>query len=188
MAKNSRVVVYMGCSLDGFIAGPDNDLSWLSQDHGREGDLAADPGYVSFEDFMGRTGAMLMGRTTYDTVAGMGVWPYADTPVIVATTRALESDQKTVTASRGDITALVDEAKTAAGDKDVYLDGGALVRQALDAGLVDEMIITFVPIAVGAGIRLFDGLREHQRFQFSARAASGGGLLQVSARVVPAKT
>ena len=78
-----RIRVYMGCSLDGAIAGPNHELSFL---HGH----ATTPGNaLHFEDFMAQVGAMVMGRSTYDMVEGMGVWPYGDIPVLVATHRPL---------------------------------------------------------------------------------------------------
>lgn len=183
-STTSRVRVYMACSLDGFIAGPENDLSWLHADHSASGDLEPAPDALHFEEFMSQVGALLMGRTTYDVVEGLGQWIYGETPVLVATTRALEPIAPTVQARSGDIRALVDAAKSAAGEKDVYLDGGDLIRQALDAGLVDEITATLVPILLGEGTRLFDGLVQRHRLQFVSSVAYGGGLLQVTAKVL----
>ena len=75
----SKVRVFIASSLDGFIAGPDGELDWLS---GREG--VED----TFTPFFQEIGAMLMGRRTYDVVNGFdGAWPYGQTPVLVATTQ-----------------------------------------------------------------------------------------------------
>lgn len=182
MAKTSRVRIYLGCSIDGCIAGPDDDLTWL---HGDSADTDAPPppsDALDFATFMGQVGSMLMGRRTFDVVAGMGVWPYGATPVLVATRRPLASAHPTVRSIAGDITALVAEARAAAGDKDVYLDGGALARQALDAGLVDEMVLTYVPIVLGDGVRLFDGLTERSHWTFAGHTRMGHGMLQVTLR------
>jgi dihydrofolate reductase len=154
MSDTSRVRVYMACSLDGYIAGPDDDLSWLAPPPG-----APEPtGGLGFEAFMAQVGAMLMGRRTHDVVAAMGVWPYGDIPVLVTTRRPLTPAAPTVRAQAGDIADLIAAARQAAGERDVYLDGGDLIRQALDAGLVDELVITVVPVLLAGGIRLFDGL------------------------------
>jgi len=65
----------------------------------------------------------------------------------------------------------------------VYLDGGDLVRQALNAGLVDEITTTFIPVLLGQGVRLFDDLASSTKLQFVAHRAHEGGLLQVTVRV-----
>ena len=181
MSTSSRVRVYIACSFDGFIAGPDDDISWLHPEDAAP-DASAEPtDALEFEPFMAQVGAMLMGRRTYDVVAAMGQWFYGDVPVLVPTHRDLEPAADTVRAVSGDIQALIEEAKTAAGDKDVYLDGGDLIRQALDAGLVDELVITFVPILLAGGTRLFDGLVERQKLEFVSHHTYGS-MMQVCAR------
>ena len=185
MASSPKVLVYLACSLDGFIAGPDNDLEWLHAP-GPAPDAPAPPSdALGFEALMAQTGAMLMGRHTHDVVAGFGAWPYGDCPVLVSTHRPLTPAHPTVRAVSGDIVSLIAEAKAAAGPKDVYLDGGALVRQALDAGLVDELILTFVPILLTAGVSLFTGLTTRRRLQFTAQHPMANGMLQVRATVLP---
>ena len=176
-----RVRVYIACSVDGFIAGPGNDLSWLPQG---PDDLTGptDPRAVQYEAFMADVGAMLMGRGTYDVVAGFdGPWPYGDTPVVVATSRPLDPLAPTVHAASGDITRLVGRARELAAGRDVYLDGGNLIRQALDAELVDELIITMVPVVLGAGHALFAGVDGRHTLTFDAHYDMGG-MVQLVAR------
>jgi len=180
-----RVRVYLACSLDGFIAGEGNTLDWLAPP---EGDPEDDGSGLDFPTFMSQVGAMLMGRTTHDVVAGMGVgWPYGDMPVLVATTRALDPLVPSVRAVSGDIRSMLDQALEAAGpDGDVYLDGGALVRSALDAGLVDELVLTLIPIALGKGVPLFQGIAERQRFTFGEPVKFAGSMVQLVATPVKA--
>ncbi len=184
-AMSSRVRVYMACSMDGFIAGPDNDLDWLQADHTAPGDLKPDPEALGFEDFMAQVGAMLMGRTTYDVVEGFGAWPYGDTPVVVATRRSLNPVSPTIETAAGDIKQLIDRARSLAQGKDIYLDGGTLIRQALDEALVDELTITMVPLLLGDGIRLFDGLTTRSSLQFVSHRMYVGGMLQLTLRPRP---
>lgn len=151
-----RIRVFIATSLDGFIAGPSDELDWLPEHE--EGEVED-----TFTPFFAQVGAMLMGRRTYDVVMGMDVpWPYGETPVLVATRRALPSGPPGVRSATGTIAELVAEAREVAAGKDVYLDGGDLIRQALDAGLVDELIVTVVSTVLGQGIPLFAGLsRRH---------------------------
>jgi len=167
----ARIRVFIASSLDGFIAGPDDELDWLSAPAGTED---------TFTPFMAETGALLMGRRTYDVVEGFdGAWPYGDTPVLVATRRPLSPAQPSVRAVTGTIEELVEQARAAAGDKDVYLDGGALIRSALDADLVDELTVTVIPMILGAGIPLFAGAARRHPLALVSQRAIGGGLVEL---------
>src|SRR5690606_28954528 len=166
---------FVACSLDGFIAGPDDDLSWLPGPVGED-----DYGYGAF---MGQVGALLMGRRTHDVVAGFeNGWPYDERPVLVATTRSLASPQPTVRAVAGPIDTLVQPAREAAGGKDVYLDGGNVIRQALDAGLVDELTITVVPMVLGEGLPLLAGTKARHALERVEVREAAGGLVQLTYR------
>ncbi len=187
MSARSRVRVYMACSLDGYVAGVNDDLSWLVRDHSALGDLPADEQAVRFETFMSEVGVMLMGRTTYDVVAGFDEWPYGQTPILVATRRPLVSRFESVEAVSGSISDLVKEARRRAGERDIYVDGADLVRQAVDAGLVDELIITYVPYLLTQGTPLFLGLKSQHELQVVSHRMFDGGLLQVTFRPRPAK-
>lgn len=178
----SRVRVYLGCSLDGCIAGPGHDLSFL---HEQVPDEQAGGG-LGFEAFLAETGALLMGRRTYQVPLDHDAWFYGDRPVLVATHHPLPPAPRggRARAVQGPIAGLVKEARAAAGDKDVYLDGGDLVRQALDAGLVDELCLTFLPVVLGRGIRLWDGLENRSDLVFEPPVMHGGRMVQVTARLV----
>ena len=180
----SRVRVYLGCSLDGCIAGPEHDISFL-HDFGPDPDAPAGDG-LGFEDFLGQVGALLMGRRTYQVPLDYDAWHYGDRPVLVATRNPLPAAPQggTAWAVQGPIEELIDQAKAAAGDRDVYLDGGDLVRQGLDAGLVDELCLTFLPVVLGRGIRLWEGLQKRADLEFAPPAIHHGRMLQVTARVV----
>ena len=172
---NGRVRVFIACSLDGFIAGLDDDLSWLPQ---------PSPGDTSdhgFGAFMAGVGALLMGRRTFDVVADFeDAWPYGERPVLVATHRTLNTSRSTVRSVHGSIQELVGEAREAAAGHDVYIDGGDLIRQGLDAGLVDDMTVTIVPIVLGEGIPLFAGARKRHRLELRSQTELGSGLVQLA--------
>ncbi len=151
-------------SLDGFVAGPGDDLDWLEPRAEGAPAVAAEPWSASdadalhFGDFLDRVGCILMGRRTYDIVTRFPDWPYREIPMHVATHRPLDNPQPTVTASRGTIAEMVERARAVAGRKDVYLDGATVVRDALDARVLDELVVTVVPTVLGSGIALFGGL------------------------------
>jgi dihydrofolate reductase len=180
-----RVRVYLGCSLDGCIAGPDHDLSFLNEPSHTPDPQAASSG-LGFHDFLAQIGAILMGRRTYQVLLDYDAWHYGTIPVLVATHHDLPPAPGDGHAQpvQGPIAQLVAEAKAAAGERDVYLDGGDLVRQGLDAGLVDELCLTFLPVVLGRGIRLWDGLQRRTDLQFEAPVTHGGRLIQVTGTVV----
>ena len=110
--SSSRVRVYMGCSFDGFIAGPDHDISWLDESYSAAGDLKPDSDVLTFERFMSEVGALLMGRSTYGIVEKFGQWHYGETPVLVATHRPLEPIADTIQTAAGPIQELIGRACT----------------------------------------------------------------------------
>lgn len=144
---DSEVHVFLGISLDGFIAGPNGELDWLE---------ACIPTVDNFTPFMERVGAIVMGRKTFDVVAGKcppGTdWPYGDIPMLVPTSRPIGAElfaaRPSVQAATGTILEILALAREQAGPgKLVYVDGGSVVRQSLDAGLVDEITLSVVPKA-----------------------------------------
>lgn len=170
---SGHIRVFCATSLDGFLAGPDDDLSWLPP--AAEGD--DDDGFGAF---LAGVGCLLMGRRTYDVVNGFdGPWPYGERPVLVATHRLLDAARSQVRAVSGDIHALVAEGRAVAGGRDVYLDGGEVIRQALDAGLVDTVTLTIVPVVLGSGAPLFAGAVTRRRFARGAVRALHHGMVQV---------
>jgi dihydrofolate reductase len=172
-----RVRVFIASSLDGFIAGPNDDLSWLP---------TPDPELTDFGygAFMSGVGAMLMGRKTYDVVAGFdGPWPYGERPVLVATNNPPPTPAApTVRFISGEIEAMVAAAKEAAGEGDVYIDGGLMIRQALDAGLIDELIVSIIPVVLGHGSPLFAGLQARRALTLITTSVLPGGIVQLTYR------
>ncbi len=170
---NPRVRVYLACSVDGFIAGADDDLTWLEPPDAaaRRGREQTDA--LTYDAFIGDVGAILMGRRTYDVVLGFDRWPYGEMPVLVATRRPLALVRASVTAVSGDIASLVELGLEAARGKDLYVDGAHLVRDALAANLVDELVLTIVPVLLGSGVRLFTDSLQRRALKFTHHAAFG---------------
>ena len=175
---SGRIRVFIACSLDGFIAGPDDDLSWLPQpEPGGE-----DYGYAAH---MEQTAAMLMGRSTYDVMTGFeGDWFYGEMPIFVVTSRPLDPIRPTVQAITGDATDLVAAVQAQVGEGGIYVDGGNLIRQLLDAGLVDELTVTVVPVILGEGAPLFAGVSHRHQLELLGSQAYDNGLVQLRYEVV----
>lgn len=178
-----RVRVYIASSLDGFIAGPGDDLSWLTGPDAANQGGNTDPGALTFDDFMADVGVVLMGRSTFEVVRRMDWWGYGERPVLVATQRDLgDVARGTVRAVSGSIRDLIEEARRTADGKDVYIDGGNLIRQAAEADLIDDITITMAPIALGDGHALFAGMRRRYPLEILAHHTYEGGMVQIRAR------
>ncbi len=170
----SRVRAFLASSLDGFIAGEGDDLSWLPQPGPGDGDFG-------FGAFLQDVGALLVGRRTYDAVAGFGgEWPYGSRPVLVATHRPLSPGVPSVRAVAGEAAALVGEAKRAAAGRDVYVDGGEVLRQVMDAGLLDELTLTLVPVMLGRGRPLGGGGQQRHALRLDKVVRLPQGLVQLT--------
>ncbi len=172
------VRVFIACSLDGFIAGPDDDLSWLPGSDGS----GEDYGYAAL---MADTSAMLMGRRTYDIVARFDNWPYGEMPVFVATSRPLDPAAPTVTAIAGTPSELLAAVRAKTGGGGVYVDGGVLIRAFLDEGLIDELIVTVINVILGDGLPLFAGAERRHRLRLTDATSYPSGLVQL--RYVPTR-
>jgi dihydrofolate reductase len=175
-AARGRIRAFFAASLDGFLAGEADDLSWLPQPGEGEGD-------GGFGAFLADVGALLMGRRTYEIASGFeGAWPYGELPVLVATRRPLTPKVPSVRAVSGEIGALIEQARAAARGRDVYVDGGEVIRQTVDAGLLDELTVTFVPVVLGRGIPFGAGLARRRAFVHVGTTALAGGLVQLTYR------
>jgi dihydrofolate reductase len=102
--------------------------------------------------------------------------------MLIATNRELAAQRASVRAIKGSLAERVAQAKQAAGDRDVYVDGGQLIRSALDAGLVDEITVTVVPIVIGAGIPLFAGVARHHPLELLGHRTIGGAAVELKYR------
>jgi len=159
----ARTIAYLATSVDGFIAGHDDDLEWLSEERTSSRPIAADAwarraaAGLGFDELLARVGCLLMGRRTYDAVSAMDApWPYGDLPVRVATTHPLTDESPAASPVEGNIDLLVEGALATAAGKDVYVDGGKMVRATLAAGLLDDLVVTMLPVVLGEGVPLFD--------------------------------
>ncbi|SFU18095.1 Dihydrofolate reductase [Algoriphagus locisalis] len=156
--KNS---VFIATSLDGFIAGKNDELDWLSTfpeiDH-------IDTG---FNAFTASIDALLMGRNTFEVVAGFeGEWFYKK-PVFVWSNSLTEVPEKLKDKAflvKGSIKEALSEVH-GKGYQKLYIDGGKTIQSFLKEDLIDEMIITTIPVLLGSGIPLFADLPKRLVFE-----------------------
>ncbi|MBT2512945.1 dihydrofolate reductase family protein [Arthrobacter sp. ISL-30] len=143
---------YVASSIDGFIATPDDDLAWLLQFDGGEGVNE------SYESFMAGVRCIVMGGTTYRWLLEHepDKWPYPATPCWVFTAHEYTAPPNSnITFVRGDVREFAEDLKADAGDGNVWLVGGGnLVAQFAAAGLLDELIVSIVPVVLGEGKQL----------------------------------
>jgi dihydrofolate reductase len=167
-----KVVVYIACSLDGYIAQPNDDLSFLSIVQ-RENE---DYGYA---DFMQTIDTVILGRKTYDwVIKQVDTFPHADKPTYVLTSSSRKDIGNTKFYNE-DLEQLISALKSTSG-KNIFVDGGAqVVNSLLQNKLVDELILSIIPICVGAGTRLFNDGRPEQRFRLAKSQAFESGLVQL---------
>ena len=143
------VSAFLALSLDGFIAGEGGDLDWLAP---FSGDSPQETGYSAL---MASADVLLMGRNTFDVVLAFPDWPYGDKPVVVLTHRPAEPGAN-LSFRQGEFGQVLRDLWQE-GVRHLYLDGGDLVRQGLQAGLVDELTLFWVPVTLGRGVPLFAG-------------------------------
>lgn len=166
--------VFLGLSVDGFIAKPDGDLSWLIS----RGELAGDAG---FTPFMESVDALLMGRNTYEAIAHQNEWPYLERPVhVLSSTLATDIDPR-ITVHPTFAAAVT--ALAIAGYRRVYIDGGQTVRAFLEAGLIAEMTLSRVPVLIGTGAPLFGPLVADVALEHVRTVVLDGGMVQTTYRV-----
>jgi dihydrofolate reductase len=152
--------VYIAASLDGFIADPAGSLDWLHELPNPEN---SDFGYA---ESMSGIDAIVMGRGTFETVLTFGEWPY-DKPVFVLTS-SLEGVPPELAGKvelvGGDVAAVARYLRSR-GYVNLYIDGGRTVQSFLKADLVDELVLTTVPVLLGGGVPLFGDIGRRLAFR-----------------------
>ncbi len=175
-----KTSVFVGVSVDGFLARPDGGLDFLdaggNEPHG-------------YEEFVATVDTIVMGRKTFETVLGFGGWHLGDMPIVVLSSRPVDL---TVATSRGgrveqmggepaDVAARLSDR----GVQHAYLDGGITIQRFLRAGLVNRLVVTRVPVLIGSGLPLFGSLPHDVRLRHVSTKAFRTGLVQSEYEVIP---
>ena len=171
MSKSRKLVLYIAMSLDGYIAKPNDDLNFLSLVD-KEGE---DYGYANF---ISKVDTVIMGRKTYDWVVGHTDFPHTDKKTFIITRREKAAIGKTQFYT-GQLKELVSELKSEKGGT-IFCDGGAeIVHELMKEDLIDEYILSVIPIVLGAGTRLFKDGRPEQRLEHLSTKNFDTGLVQL---------
>jgi dihydrofolate reductase len=183
MTASFTGLVFLGMSVDGFIARLDGDLSWLTG--GAEAGGAPDDGQggdFGFTQFVTGVDALVMGRATYEVIAPMRQWPYRGKPVhVLSTTLTPDADPRITV--HGSFEQAVD-ALDAAGYRRVYVDGGRTVHAFLSAGLVSRLTLSRVPVLIGTGHTPFGELPSDVQLEHESTQVYPGGMVQSTYRVL----
>lgn len=170
------VSVFIGTSVDGFIARPNGNLDFLPVGGGEP------HGYL---EFMASVDALVIGRNTFETVLAFATWPYGDKRVVVLSSGPLD-----FSAVRGGVVeqmagtpAEIVSKLAASGAHHLYVDGGITIQRFLREGMVQRLIITRVPVLIGEGIPLFGTLPQDIRLRHVATQHYPSGLVKTEYEV-----
>ena len=164
------VSVFVGVSVDGFLARPNGDLDFLPPDGGEP---------HGYEEFLATVDAIVLGRNSFEKVLTLGPWPYGDKRVVVLSSRPVD-----LSAAGGGVLeqmagspAEIVSRLAASGARHLYVDGGITIQRFLRAGLVQRLVLTRVPVLIGEGIPLFGALPGDVRLRHVATRAYPSGLV-----------
>ncbi len=168
--------VFIAASVDGFIARPDGDVSWLDA-----AEYASDdPPGLSYPEYIATVDALVMGRHTFEKALTFGFWPYEGTPVVVLSRRGVDVPQKlrrdvqVQSESPGEVVRRLGEV----GHRHLYVDGGRTIQGFLRAGLIDEITVTWIPVLLGEGIPLFGTLEVERPLEHLETVSGSNGFVQ----------
>jgi dihydrofolate reductase len=175
--------VFVGTSLDGFIARPNGDFDFLT---------ASDDAPPGFDEFLAGIDAIVMGRNTFEIVLTLAAWPYGDKRVVVLSNRSLGSSLADLSAASGGVVEQmagppeqIVAQLAASGAHHIYVDGGITIQQFLRAGLIHRLIITRIPVLIGEGIPLFGSLPHDVRLRHITTRDYPGGAVRSEYQVFP---
>lgn len=166
-----KASVFMGASVDGFIARHNGDFDFLPAGGGEP------HGYA---EFIATVDVLVMGRNTFEKILTFAKWPYGDMRVVVLSTRLIDTSGicggrvERMSGPPPDIVRRL----SSSGAQHAYIDGGFTVQQFLRAGLIQRLVITRVPVLVGQGIPLFGSLAKDVKLRHLSTYAYASGLVK----------
>src|SRR5271154_5996184 len=163
--------VFIGTSVDGFIARLNGDLDFLPEGGGEP---------HGYNEFIATVDALVIGRKTFETVLAFPEWPYGDKRVVVLSSTPLDFSAvrgAKVEQMSGAPAEIVSKL-AATGAHNLYIDGGITIQRFLRAGVIQRLIITRVPVLIGRGIPLFGALPRDLQLRHVATQHYPSGLVK----------
>ena len=169
-SRLTMLSVFVGTSLDGFIARPNGAFDFLPAGGGEP---------HGYDEFIASVDAIVMGRKTFDTVLALGPWPYGKKRVVVLSSRPVDLSAVSggVVEQMAGTPAEIVSKLAASGAHNLYIDGGITIQEFLRAGLIQRIVITRVPVLIGEGIPLFGPLPGDIRLRHIATRQYPSGLV-----------
>lgn len=163
-----RIILYIACSLDGYIAGENNDLSFLKQ-----AEMSGED--YGFAEFIASVDTVILGKKTYDwLLAEVGFYPHSDKQTYLITQSEIKQTEMLQSIS-GNICNHIKSLKNEESEKDIFLMGGAdVAQQVLNQNLIDEIRLFIIPVLLGKGTFLWNGVNEKKLFFKESKAYSSG--------------
>lgn len=176
----SCVTLHMVCSIDGYIAKPDNSLEWLNTTSDFPlGKVLTESDIRAFNE---KVDAYVIGANTYRFALQVG-WPYGTHPVYVVTHESQKTSDERVVFYNGNLTHLVEEFNKT--DANVWIAGGSdLAAQFLTLGLVDKLVISFKPILLGEGLRFFKSIKKEYSLQLEDVTTYRDGMIEITYAII----
>lgn len=170
--KNRKVILYIAMSLDGYIARENDDIDWLSM-------VENPPEDYGYAEFVQNVDTVIMGRKTYDKVCSFGIeFPHKGRKCYVLSRTKTGADEN-VEYYSGNLKNLILDLKNTEGGN-IFVDGGAeTVNELLKLGMIDEFIVSVIPIFLGSGIRLFKDGRPEQKLKLRGSTEYATGLVKL---------
>jgi dihydrofolate reductase len=167
-----KTIVYIGTSLDGFIARTDGEFDWLSQ-------FANEEAILAYKELINRIDAIVIGRGTFEKVLTFPSWPYEKKVFVLSTsiTEAPAGIREKVTILSMDPGTLLSYLSSM-GYSTIYIDGGKVIQAFLKEDLVNELIISKAPVLIGSGIPLFGYLNKDLEFKHLRTDVCSNGLVR----------
>jgi dihydrofolate reductase len=169
--------VFIGTSVDGFIARPNDDLDFLPPGGGEP---------HGYNEFIASVDAIVIGRRTFDKVLTLGPWAYGKKRVVVLSSKPIDLSAAAggVVEQMSGTPAEIVAQLAARGLNHLYIDGGVTIQRFLRAGLIQRLIITRVPVLIGEGIPLFGALLRDIRLRHVTTRHYPSGLVQSEYQVI----
>ena len=176
ITDTSKVTIHMVSSVDGFIAGKDDDISWMQSTDNYEKGVTLTEEHI--ENFLKSIDCYVMGSRTYEHALELG-WAYGDTPAIVLTRRDLTTERKNVEFYSGELGKLVRD-RLRPNFRNIWVVGGAMItKDFIRSELADEIILSILPVILGDGTLFFDYIGKEQRLHLKDMTAYKDGMVEL---------